>query len=202
MKPHKSEEMKKHNETSYKKIWSKEPSKALAHSNPRMALLALTGHLAQNSWDFPHSQKHATPFGDCNSKQLDKKPTCLLPWIPYTYSLSKYPERKSSFRDRRAVRRSSRSHLLTSSTAHCTWRIMIGTLRYKEGLSTRSSVFGKEFTLLQATLGGHRDQDLPHNLFFCNSLESIHWINQWIIEMRKIIKSQRWLNTREVHKVT
>ena len=25
MKPHKSEEMKKHNETSYKKIWSKEP---------------------------------------------------------------------------------------------------------------------------------------------------------------------------------
>ena len=124
MKPHKSEEMKKHNETSYKKIWSKEPSKALAHSNPRMALLALTGHLAQNSWDFPHSQRHAAPFEDFSSKQLYVKPACLLSWIQYTYSLSKYPERKSSFKDRRAVRR-SRSHFLTFFTTHCTWKIMI-----------------------------------------------------------------------------
>ena len=165
-------------------------AKALAHSNPRMALLALTGHLAQNSWDFPHSQKHATPFGDFSSKQLDVKPTCLLSWIPCTYSLSKYPEKKSSFRGRRAVGRSPRSHLLTSSIAHCTWKIMIGTEVQRRTICWELSVW-QGFTLLQATLGGHRDQDLPHNLFFCNSLESINWINQWIIEMRKIIKSQR-----------
>lgn len=66
----------------------------MAHSNPRMALLALTGHLAQSSWDFPHSQRHAAPFEDFSSKQLYVKTACLLSWIQYTYSLSKYQRRK------------------------------------------------------------------------------------------------------------
>ena len=177
------------------------PSKGLGSFKSQNGITGSNRSLSTKFLRLSSFTKHATPFGDFNSKQLDVKPTCLLSWIPCTYSLSKYPERKSSFRGRRAVGRSPRSHLLTSSTAHCTWRIMIGTEVQRRTICQELSIW-QGFTLLQATLGGHRDQDLPHNLFFCNSLESIYWINQWIIEMRKIIKSQRWLNTREVHKVT
>lgn len=86
-----SEEEKKHNETSYKKIWfvSKEPSRVLACSNQISRTIILdwhywlwTSHLAQNSWDFPHSKKYATPFEDFSSKQLYIKPT--LPSLAYS----------------------------------------------------------------------------------------------------------------------
>ena len=51
--------------------------------------------------------------------------TCLPSLLDTIYFFTKQvPERKSSFKDGRAVRR-SRSHFLTFFTTHCTWKIMV-----------------------------------------------------------------------------
>lgn len=58
-----------------KKIWfvSKEPSSVLLVQISRTIILdwhywLWTSHLAQDSWDCPHSKRYATPFEDFSSK--------------------------------------------------------------------------------------------------------------------------------------